>query len=168
MQIGGQWRHVLSAHRARDHHRCDGFSRHRRDSWRPRSTQGRNNTEGYRRREERTDANDLQHPSDRGAADTRSMKKPASSFQLAASSRYKRLLNFPGTWHLAPSISSRGFTLIETLVAVTLLSVAITAPMSLTTRSLAAAYYARDQITAFHLAQEAIESVRHARDHNIL
>jgi len=96
------------------------------------------------------------------------MKKPASSFQLAASSRYKRLLNFPGTWHLAPSISSRGFTLIETLVAVTLLSVAITAPMSLTTRSLAAAYYARDQITAFHLAQEAIESVRHARDHNIL
>ncbi|QQG38227.1 MAG: prepilin-type N-terminal cleavage/methylation domain-containing protein [Candidatus Kaiserbacteria bacterium] len=62
----------------------------------------------------------------------------------------------------------RGFTLIETLVAVSLLSVAIVAPMSLTGRSLAAAYYARDQVTAFHLAQEGIESVRHARDHNIL
>jgi len=62
----------------------------------------------------------------------------------------------------------RGFTLIETLVAVSLLAVAITAPMTLTLKSLSAAYYARDQITAFHLAQEAIESVRHTRDHNIL
>ena len=62
----------------------------------------------------------------------------------------------------------RGFTLIETLVAVSLLSVAIVAPMSLTTKSLAAAYYARDQIVAFHLAQEAVETVRHFRDNNIL
>ena len=50
----------------------------------------------------------------------------------------------------------KGFTLIETLVAVSLLTVAIVAPMTLTARSLSAAYYARDQITAFHLAQEAI------------
>lgn len=63
---------------------------------------------------------------------------------------------------------ARAFTLIETLVAVTILSVAITAPMALTAKSLATAYYARDQITAFHLAQEAIEAVRHARDNNIL
>ncbi|MBI4079922.1 prepilin-type N-terminal cleavage/methylation domain-containing protein [Candidatus Kaiserbacteria bacterium] len=62
----------------------------------------------------------------------------------------------------------RGFTLIETLVAVTILSVAIVAPMALTTKSLATAYYARDQIIAFHLAQEAIEAIRHARDNNIL
>lgn len=61
-----------------------------------------------------------------------------------------------------------GFTLIETLVAVTLLTLAIGAPMALTSKSLAVAYYARDQVTAFHLAQEAIEAVRHARDHNIL
>lgn len=67
-----------------------------------------------------------------------------------------------------PRAGSRGFTLIETLVAITLLTVAIVAPMSLTGRSLAAAYYARDQVTAFHLAQEAIETVRHVRDHNIL
>jgi len=61
-----------------------------------------------------------------------------------------------------------GFTLIETLVAISLLMVAIVAPMSLTTRSLSTAYYARDQITAFHLAQEAIETIRHRRDGNIL
>lgn len=64
--------------------------------------------------------------------------------------------------------NERGFTLIETLVAVTILSVAITAPMALTAKSLATAYYARDQIIAFHLAQEAIEAIRHRRDNNIL
>ncbi len=64
--------------------------------------------------------------------------------------------------------NAHAFTLIETLVAVSLLAVAIAAPMSLTTQSLSSAYYARDQMTAFHLAQEAIESVRAARDENIL
>jgi len=61
-----------------------------------------------------------------------------------------------------------GMTLIETLVAVTILSVAIIAPMTLTMQSLSAAIYARDQITAYNLAQEAIESVRSIRDGNIL
>lgn len=59
-------------------------------------------------------------------------------------------------------------TLIETLVAISILTVAIVGPMSLTMQSLAAAFYARDQITAFNLAQEAIESVRSVRDGNIL
>jgi type II secretory pathway pseudopilin PulG len=63
---------------------------------------------------------------------------------------------------------STGFTLVETMVAISLLTIAIVAPMSLTTQSLSSAYYARDQITAFHLAQEAIESIRHARDRNVL
>ena len=63
---------------------------------------------------------------------------------------------------------SGGFTLVETLVAISILALAIVAPMTLTTQSLTSAYYARDQMTAFHLAQEAIESVRAARDENIL
>ena len=63
---------------------------------------------------------------------------------------------------------TRAFTLIETLVAISLLTIAIVAPMSLTTQSLASAYYARDQITASYLAQEAIEGVREVRDGNIL
>jgi len=61
-----------------------------------------------------------------------------------------------------------GFTLIETMVAVSLLSIAIVAPMQLAAQSLAGAYYARDQITAFYLAQEGIEAVRAVRDNNIL
>lgn len=70
--------------------------------------------------------------------------------------------------HTIYKIPSKGFTLIETLVAITLLTVAIVAPMSLAAQSLAAAYYARDQITAFFLAQEAIEAVRSVRDAQIL
>lgn len=61
-----------------------------------------------------------------------------------------------------------GFTMIETLVSITLLVVAVAAPLTLASQSLASAYYARDQITAFHLAQEAIEVVRATRDGNIL
>lgn len=62
----------------------------------------------------------------------------------------------------------RGFTLIETMIAISLLTIAIVAPMTLTMQSLQTAYYARDQITASNLAQEAIESVRSIRDGNIL
>ncbi|TSC86138.1 MAG: Uncharacterized protein G01um10148_644 [Parcubacteria group bacterium Gr01-1014_8] len=63
---------------------------------------------------------------------------------------------------------SSGFSLIETLVAISLLTIAIVVPMGLVAQSLATAFYARDQITAFHLAQEAIESVRSVRDGHIL
>lgn len=61
-----------------------------------------------------------------------------------------------------------GFTLIETLVAISLLTVAIVAPMTLVAQSLSAAIHARDQITAYSLAQEGIEAVRAIRDNNIL
>jgi type II secretory pathway pseudopilin PulG len=61
-----------------------------------------------------------------------------------------------------------GFTLVETLAAITLIMVAIVAPMGLTVQSLSVAYYARDQITASNLAQEGIEIVRSMRDANVL
>ena len=64
--------------------------------------------------------------------------------------------------------TKNGFTLIETMVAIALLMLALIAPMSLATQSLAAAYYARNQITAFYLAQEGIEVVRSVRDGNII
>ncbi len=62
----------------------------------------------------------------------------------------------------------KGFTLIETMIAITLLSVSIVAPMMLTVQSLSSAYYSRDQITASYLAQEAIEQVHQIRDNQIL
>lgn len=82
--------------------------------------------------------------------------------------RFATRHNFPfWTFHFTCR-ASRGFTLIETLVAISLLTIAIVAPMSLTMQSLSSAYYARDQVTAFFLAQEAIEGVRAVRDANIL
>lgn len=62
----------------------------------------------------------------------------------------------------------RGFTLVETLIAISLLTTAIVTPMALATQSLSVSYYARDQIAAFHFGQEAIEAVRSIRDGNIL
>ncbi|MBM3271809.1 prepilin-type N-terminal cleavage/methylation domain-containing protein [Candidatus Kaiserbacteria bacterium] len=64
--------------------------------------------------------------------------------------------------------SRSGFTLIETMVAITILMIAVIAPMTLTVRALQSAFYARDQIVASNLAQEAIESIRSVRDGNVL
>lgn len=66
------------------------------------------------------------------------------------------------------SKTKRAFTLIETLVAISVLLISLTGPLSIAVQSLNSAYYARDQITAFYLAQEAVEYVRAVRDENYL
>jgi prepilin-type N-terminal cleavage/methylation domain-containing protein len=63
---------------------------------------------------------------------------------------------------------TKGFTLIETLVAVFILSVSIAGPLTIASRALTAALVAKDQISAFYLAQDAIEYIRFARDTNKL
>ena len=62
----------------------------------------------------------------------------------------------------------RGFSLVETIVAIAILTLAMVAPLSLAQRGLNASIYARDQITAFYLAQEAVEYARNVRDSNNL
>jgi prepilin-type N-terminal cleavage/methylation domain-containing protein len=59
-----------------------------------------------------------------------------------------------------------GFTLLETLVAISILVIAITATFSAAQNGLSSALDVRDQITAFYLAQEAVEMVRNTRDSN--
>ena len=63
---------------------------------------------------------------------------------------------------------NRGFTLIETLVAVLLLATAIAGPLTIASRGLTTALIAKDQVTAFYLAQDAVEYVRFVRDSNRL
>jgi prepilin-type N-terminal cleavage/methylation domain-containing protein len=60
--------------------------------------------------------------------------------------------------------AAAGFTLIETLVAVLILSTAIAGPLTIASRGLTAALVAKDQVTAFYLAQDAVEYVRYKRD----
>jgi prepilin-type N-terminal cleavage/methylation domain-containing protein len=63
---------------------------------------------------------------------------------------------------------SRGFSLVETLVAITILLIAVLAPMRIASQSIKTAGFAREQLTAVFLAQEGIESVLHHRDADAL
>jgi type II secretory pathway pseudopilin PulG len=57
-----------------------------------------------------------------------------------------------------------GFTLVEALVAISILMVAVTSPMMIAQKSLSTAILTKDQMTASFLAQDAIESVKNIRD----
>jgi len=60
----------------------------------------------------------------------------------------------------------RGFTLVEALVAITIVLFTVVGPLTIVSKNLAFARSARDQITAFYLGQEAVEFVRNTRDNN--
>lgn len=62
----------------------------------------------------------------------------------------------------------RGFTLLETLVAILVLSLSIVAPMLIASRTLVSAVAAQEQIIAVYLAQEAIEALRAVVDNDAL
>lgn len=59
-----------------------------------------------------------------------------------------------------------GFTLVETLVAISVLLLVIIGPMTIAQKGIQNAYFANEQIVAVFLAQEAIEGVRELRDKN--
>lgn len=61
-------------------------------------------------------------------------------------------------------IVSAGFTILETLVAISILVLALTAPLVIVSQALKSSYFSRDQITAYYLAQEAVEYLRNKRD----
>ena len=63
-------------------------------------------------------------------------------------------------------INKKGFTLIETLVAVSILVLAVTGAFSAAHNGMMSSLYSKDQVTAFYLAQEAIEQIRNLRDQN--
>lgn len=62
----------------------------------------------------------------------------------------------------------KGFTLMETLVAISILLIAVVVPLSTIGGSTSYLFLARDQMTAINFAQEGIEVVRQKRDSNML
>ena len=59
--------------------------------------------------------------------------------------------------------NTQGFTIIETLVAITILMIAIAGPLTVANKALTAAVYARDQMIASYLAQDGMEYVKNVR-----
>ncbi len=57
-----------------------------------------------------------------------------------------------------------GFSLVETLVAITILLIVITGPLTLVSNSARSTDFANDQVVAFFLAQEGLELVQSVRD----
>jgi len=65
-------------------------------------------------------------------------------------------------------MNTKGFTLVETMVAITIITLAVAGPMFAASRAVVAAQGARYQLIASHLAQEGIEYVRLMRDNEYL
>ncbi len=63
--------------------------------------------------------------------------------------------------------NNKGFSLLETIVAVSILMITIVGPLSLASKGIVYSNYVKDEITGFYLAQEAMESIRNIRDTNI-
>lgn len=63
--------------------------------------------------------------------------------------------------------NNKGFTLVETMSAVLILTFTIVGMMTVVANSLFAAEYARDEITVNYLLQEAIDYIRNDRDTTI-
>ena len=61
-----------------------------------------------------------------------------------------------------------GFSLVETLVAITILLIAITAPITIVVRSTQSSQFSSEQVVATFLAQEGVELVQKARDDGFL
>lgn len=68
---------------------------------------------------------------------------------------------------VSPIARQGGFTLVETMFAVMILTFTIVSMMTVVANSLFAARYARDDITVSYLLQESIDAIRNDRDTSV-
>lgn len=61
---------------------------------------------------------------------------------------------------------NKGFTLIEALVAITILILGVTGALTAASQGIASATYTKEDVIAFNLAQEGVEMIRNMRDGN--
>lgn len=64
--------------------------------------------------------------------------------------------------------TQKGFTLVETLVSITLLLIVVTGPMTISMSTARSTSFASEQVVAFFLAQEGAEIAQMARDELLL
>jgi len=64
-------------------------------------------------------------------------------------------------------MKNSGFTLIETLVAIAILMIAITGPLTIANQALTAALGARNVMIATYLAQDGMESLKNIKDNKV-
>ncbi len=64
--------------------------------------------------------------------------------------------------------NQKGFSLVETLVAISILLIVVTGPMAISIRSAKSASFATEQVQAFFLAQEGLELIQKGRDDLLL
>ena len=58
--------------------------------------------------------------------------------------------------------------MLETLVSISILTLAIIGPLALASYSIRSARVSQNQLTTFYLAQEAMEYIKNTRDNNVL
>ena len=66
--------------------------------------------------------------------------------------------------NLKKNTKKSGFTLLEALVAISILMVAVAAPITIAQKGLSSASYSKNQLIASYLAQDAIEYLINKRD----
>jgi len=68
---------------------------------------------------------------------------------------------------ISMNMKQKGFSLLETLVAIGILILSLLGPLTLASYSINSAILARNEITVFNLASEALEIVKNKRDENV-
>jgi len=63
-------------------------------------------------------------------------------------------------------IKNKGFTIVESLVAITILVLVVTGTASTIQTSISSYIFSKNQVIAFYLAQEGFEQLRNIRDEN--
>lgn len=85
-------------------------------------------------------------------------RAPRVSLQHTASTKFVNVFK----------LQTRGFSLVETLVAVSILSLVIAGTLTAVQKSIQSSLYSKNQIFAFYLAQEGMEFIKNIRDENAL
>lgn len=63
---------------------------------------------------------------------------------------------------------NKGFTIVETLVAITILMISVVGPLTIVQKGMNAAIFANTQVTASYLAEDAMEYVKNVKDNNLI